>query len=226
MISSVPVRRAASDVPEEPPIIIHRCRAEELSPGSALAILIVLATASATHMPGSLIVPWRLRLYRLSPEIGLTDIAMTILLILQALSVYRKTLRQSVTAVLLLRYYRADHDLWWQSKALYASPAPNDSTTPDNENPSSSNSGDSPAWRQHCFVCTRPVIRRVCCFGYERLMSDALFLLAVAEAFAVTGNMRTTLMAASYALSFFTIELLSFAAVRIGVPPTRAEQEA
>jgi hypothetical protein len=51
-------------------------------------------------------------------------------------------------------------------------------------------------------------------------------VLAIAKAFAVKGTIRTNLLAASYALSFFTIELLSLAALHIGPPKTRAQLEA
>src|SRR4051794_4465194 len=46
-------------------MIIDRCRAQELSPGAALGIMVVLATACAVHMPGSMVIPKRGGLYRL-----------------------------------------------------------------------------------------------------------------------------------------------------------------
>lgn len=48
------------------------------------------------------------------------------------------------------------------------------------------------------------------------------------KAFAAKGIIRTTLLAASYALSFFTIEAISLDALRTGPPSTlgKREQEA
>ena len=66
------LNRPANPEPQEP-LIVDRCRAQELSPGGALAIPVVLATGSAVHMPGSLTIPRRSRLYRLVPELGLAD---------------------------------------------------------------------------------------------------------------------------------------------------------
>lgn len=45
------------------------------------------------------------------------------------------------------------------------------------------------------------------------------------KAFAVKGTIRTNLLAASYGLSFFTIELLALGALHIGPPRTRGELE-
>ena len=237
--------RPANPEPQEP-LIIDRCRAQELSPGGALAILVVLATGSAVHMPGSLTIPRRSRLYRLVPELGLADTFNTVYLVMLGVFVHRKTLRRSVTAILTLRHSRPDSNFWWRKPVqdstpndglnirrsrqnttpvvpYLSTPAPGPSLLPD---PYYSAANDC-FWRTHCRENTKPVLSRISRFGYERWLSNALMLLATIKALAARGIARTTLLAVSYALPFFTLELLSLAAVRVGSAssPTRAKQE-
>src|SRR6266536_3626085 len=57
----IPSTKESKEDAEAP--IITRCRAQELSPGAALAVMVVLATGCAIHMPGSLLISRRGGLY-------------------------------------------------------------------------------------------------------------------------------------------------------------------
>jgi hypothetical protein len=179
--------------------IIKRCRAQELSPGSALGIMIVLATGSAIHMRGSAIFKRAGGLYRIAPEFGILEAMTVLLLVAKGLFIYRRSLKISVLATLTLRYFRAEDDLWWQGEEA-----------------------SSPA---NCYEQTRPAFERIERFGPDRVLADGLMVLAIIKAFAAKGTIRTNLLAASYGLSFFTIELLALVALHIGPPRTREELE-
>src|ERR1700733_10919541 len=62
-----------SDTERNDTIIIHRCQAQEFSPGAALGVMIVLATGSVLQMPGSLL-SRKSSLYRLAPELGILEL--------------------------------------------------------------------------------------------------------------------------------------------------------
>jgi hypothetical protein len=66
--------------------VINRCRAQELSPGGALGIMIVLATGSAIHMPGSFILPKRRGFYRFAPELRIFESLAILLMVPKGLS--------------------------------------------------------------------------------------------------------------------------------------------
>jgi hypothetical protein len=71
----------------------------------------------------------------------------------------------------------------------------------------------------------KPFFHRIRHFGHGRLLGNGLMVLALIKAFAVKGAMTTNLLAASYGLSFFTIEVLSLVALHFGPPKTRVELE-
>jgi hypothetical protein len=77
-----------------------------------------------------------------------------------------------------------------------------------------------------CHDSLEPFFDRIRRFGHDRLLGDALMVSAITKAFAVKGAIVTNLLVASYALSFFTIELLSLVALHIGPPKTGARLEA
>lgn len=180
--------------------IVNRCRAQELSPGGALGIMVVLATGSAIHMRGSIIFPRRGGFYRFAPELGIFEAMVILLTVAKSLFIHRKSLKVSVMATLMLRYFRGEDDLWWQQ--------------------------DGAMTAENCYEQTESMFHRIRNFGNDRLLGDGLMILAIIKAFAVRGTVRTNLLAASYGLSFFTIELLSLVALHFGPPKTRTELEA
>jgi hypothetical protein len=191
---------------DEEVTVVNRCRAQELSPGAALGIMVVLATGSAVHMPGSVVIPKRGCLYRLAPELGILEAMVVLWMVGKGLFKYQKSLKISVMATLSLRYFQAENDLWWQN---------------DDCDPSSPNSSTA----ANCYDSLEPFFDQIRQFGHNRLLGDGLMILAITKAFAVKGTIRTILLAASYGLSFFTIELLSLAALHLGPPKTRAQFE-
>jgi hypothetical protein len=63
--------------------VVDRCRAQQLSPGVARGIMVVLATGCAAHMPGSIVIPKRGGWYRLAPELGIFETMAVLLMVVQ-----------------------------------------------------------------------------------------------------------------------------------------------
>ncbi|KAM5349508.1 hypothetical protein ACJ41O_006013 [Fusarium nematophilum] len=181
------------------PEVIERCFAEELSPARATRLLIVLALVSALHMPGSLLFKKRSRFYRLAPEVGLIDLVIVLTSILRGVTVHRRSPREAVTSVLLLRYFTSKEDLWWDKPECKSA------------------NGYSPASAAaSCYEFSRQCLDYIQTFGPARVIYNVLALTAVVEAFAVKGSITVNLMAATYAVPWFTLEIISLAALRFG----------
>lgn len=146
--------------------------------------------------------PKRGGLYRLAPELGIFETMAVLLMVVQGFFKYGKSLKISVMATLSLRYFQAEGDLWWQKDDCDLS-------------------SRDPSTAAYCYDCSAPFFDQIRQFGHHRLLGDGLMVLAIIKAFAVQGTIRTTFLAASYGLSFFTIELLSLAALHLGPPKTR-----
>lgn len=186
------------------PAVVHRCRAEEFSPGTALNVIILLATACVIHMPGSLVAPRSARLYRLAPELGIWDAMSLLFLVGEGLLLHGRSLKISATSALMLRHFSARGDHWWRRGPSSGSEAP---AAP------------------RCLECAEGFLHRVQRYRNGRPVVGALVLCAVIKAFAAKGTLTTSLLAASYALSFFTIEFISLAALHTAPPATLAERE-
>jgi len=192
-----------SKTKEEDVVVVHRCRAEELSPGAALGIVIVLATGSVLHMPGSLL-NGKSSLYRLAPELGIFELIQLLLYVGVTFFFRRRSLKLTVTAILVWRYERQYDD---------------DDDDDDNDDDTSPITMDEHG--------ANPFLDRIQTFGLSRILGDALMVLAFIKSATVKGTVRTNFLAVSYMLPFCTIELLSFAAVRLDPrPKTRAQSEA
>jgi hypothetical protein len=182
-------------------IIIEHCYAQELSAGAALNIVVVLATASVLQIPGTLIWP-RSTLYRLAPELGLVELIPVLLAIGNAIFIRRGSIKAAVTSVLVQRYQQQFID-------------------PDERQ------AGIPIFESTEEYEANPFVNRLQRFGLGRILGDSLVVLAFIKSTAVKGTVRTNVLAASYALSFFTLEILSLAALRLDPRPrTRAQAEA
>lgn len=191
----------------EEPLVVHRCRAEEYTPGTALNVIVLLAMACAVHMPGSLTAPRKAGLYRLAPELGIWDAMLLLLLLGKGRFLYGRSLKVSATSALMLRHFNAPGDRWWRREGR----------SPGDE--------DEAQEARRSLQCAEGFLHRVQRYGNGRLIGGTLALCAVIKAFAAKGTLKTILLAASYALSFFTIEVVSLVALRSGPPPTLAEHE-
>lgn len=87
------------------------------TPGYALWLALVPAVACVVHLPGSVLLPGRSSLYRLSPELGLADALATLGLVVRALWEGYKW-REAVVAVLAVREGFGRADLWWRQDCL------------------------------------------------------------------------------------------------------------
>ena len=188
------------------PTVVQRCLAQELSPGTALAWIIVLATGCVVHMPGAFLISKRGGLYRLAPELGIFEALLALNVACEGVFRYRKGLRLSVMATLIMRHFKAKEDPWWQSPEC-------DPSSPGIHTAS------------NCYLAAEDFLRRIQTCSLDRLLGHGLMILALIKAFAVQGAIRTNLLAASYGLSFYSLELLSLATLQFGPPKDRAELE-
>ena len=182
-------------------VIIEHCRAQEFSGAATLSIMVVLATGSVLHMPGTCIFP-RSTLYRLAPELGLVELIPILLGIGHVIFTRRCSFKAGMTRLLAWRYQRQFIDL-------------------DN------GLANKPFFESTDEYEADPFINRLQRFGVYRILGDGLIVLAFIKSTAVKGTIRTNVLAASYALPFFTLETLSLAALRLDPRPrTRAQAEA
>jgi hypothetical protein len=188
---------------KEDETIVRRCRAQELSPGAALGIMVVLATGSVVHMPGCFLASPS-NLYRLAPELALLELIPLLLLIGDAIFLRRKSLKIAVSAVLLMRHESRDTETY------------NSQQRDDDTATVATDQRESSSFLEHNQA-----------FGLKRVLGDALMVIAFIKSAAVKGSIRTSLLAASYALPFFIIEILSFAALNTSpVAKTRVQSRA
>jgi hypothetical protein len=197
-----PIQAMPYEIPapkKNDPVTIHRCRAQEFSSGAALAVIIVLATGSVLQMPGSLL-SQKSSLYRLAPELSMLEFIPLILLVGDAYFIRKSSLKSAVLTTLFHRHQRR-YDANYKPRQLHEESATVSSTEQ-----------------------VEYFFKRVQNFGLSRLLSDALVILAFTKAVAVKGTVRTTILAVSYALPFFSIELLSLAALRLDPRPKSPTQ--
>ncbi|PGH19182.1 hypothetical protein AJ80_04151 [Polytolypa hystricis UAMH7299] len=212
--------------PHNPPqnITITRCRAEELSQGEALWILLVLAVACVVHIPGSVTILGHKGLYRLAPELGIVETAAVLVLVVRGKFYHKQTLRRSIKATLALRHALGEGESWWL-KGLSSGDRVTRSfthSTLDTANHYEYSVAISPAEANEYLDPFLSTLRNS---NQVRFLGSILTTLALIKACAVTGTVRTTVLACSYYFSFFMIELLALVALEPGQPPSKGELE-
>lgn len=197
-----------------------RCREEELSRGSSLWILIVLAVACAVHLPGSATFLGYKGLYRLVPEFSILEGVGTLALVIRGIGSHQASFKTSVQAALALRYFLGEGESWWVAARPRSHTIAASSDTQEGEAllPADDSISESEA-----FEYLDPFLSQLRSFSHARLLSFGLTTLALLKAFVVTGTIRTTLLAASYYFSFIAIEVLAWTLLEPGPPQSRAE---
>jgi hypothetical protein len=196
-----------------------RCRAEELSQGAALWILVILIVGCVVHLPGSVTFLGHKGLYRLTPEFGIVEAAAVIVLVIRGLVWYHSSFKISVQAALSLRHFLGEGESWWlEDPNLDTSaslPARDEQENLVETSPSVPES--------EAFERLDPFLGPLRSFSHARLLGLGLTTLALLKACVVTGTIRTTVLASSYYLSFITIELLAWTLLEPGPPRSQAE---
>ena len=96
--------------------VVKRCRAQELSLGTALGWMIILATGCVIQMPGSCVTQNRGGLVKLAPELGIIQAGYTLLVVGHRVFRYQEGWKRSAIATLMLRYFTAKDNLWWRDR--------------------------------------------------------------------------------------------------------------
>ncbi|OCL04083.1 hypothetical protein AOQ84DRAFT_367808 [Glonium stellatum] len=190
-------------------IAITRCRAQELSQGGALGIILVLAIGCVIHMPGSVTLLAHKGLYRLAPELGIVEAVGLLVLVVRGRFYHKQSLRLSVKAVLALRHALGEGESWWLEDRRENSVSPTAETFNSAISDQERHLPSIPMSSSEAFERLEPFLVTLRNFSHARLLGSLLTSLALIKACAVFGTIRTAVLASSYYFSFFVIEVLA-----------------